>query len=149
MKRSVILAAVVAALFMLGGGSALAAGDHGGSAPPACPPSSPNHDNPQDCGHGTAPCTDTDGDGVCDADDQCPNDAGPASNNGCPVPECNENGLDALADVAPGVASGVVHESVEPAVGGIDPSLQAAVHGLNCDVVVAVEDAVDAALAGG
>jgi hypothetical protein len=32
---------------------------------------------------------DTDGDGVPDSQDNCPNEAGPASNNGCPVPTCN------------------------------------------------------------
>jgi hypothetical protein len=32
------------------------------------------------------PPTDTDGDGVPDSTDQCPNDPGPASNNGCPLP---------------------------------------------------------------
>jgi hypothetical protein len=31
------------------------------------------------------PPVDTDGDGVPDSSDQCPNQAGPASNNGCPV----------------------------------------------------------------
>lgn len=31
------------------------------------------------------PPTDSDNDGVNDEDDQCPNEAGPASNNGCPV----------------------------------------------------------------
>ncbi len=31
------------------------------------------------------PPPDTDGDGVPDADDECPNEAGPAANNGCPV----------------------------------------------------------------
>jgi hypothetical protein len=29
---------------------------------------------------------DSDGDGVPDSEDQCPNEAGPASNNGCPLP---------------------------------------------------------------
>ena len=31
-------------------------------------------------------CPDADGDGVCDADDNCPNDPGPAWNCGCPCP---------------------------------------------------------------
>jgi VWFA-related protein len=35
------------------------------------------------CGIG---CPDADGDGVCDADDNCPNDPGPAWNCGCPCP---------------------------------------------------------------
>jgi hypothetical protein len=32
------------------------------------------------------PPVDTDGDGVADSSDQCPTQAGPASNNGCPLP---------------------------------------------------------------
>jgi len=31
------------------------------------------------------PCKDSDGDTVCDDDDPCPKEAGPVSNNGCPV----------------------------------------------------------------
>lgn len=31
--------------------------------------------------------TDSDGDGINDSEDNCPNQAGPASNNGCPQPE--------------------------------------------------------------
>ena len=57
---------------------------------------------------------------------------------------CEENGLDALLGTElEGVASGVVHESVEPLATGIDPALGTAVHDLNCNVVVAVEEAVD------
>jgi hypothetical protein len=33
------------------------------------------------------PCPDGDGDGVSDLDDDCPAVAGPASNNGCPLPD--------------------------------------------------------------
>ncbi|WP_420574450.1 hypothetical protein [Kordia sp.] len=40
-----------------------------------------------DCDNGGGP-TDSDGDGIPDADDDCPNEAGPASNNGCPEPDC-------------------------------------------------------------
>jgi hypothetical protein len=38
------------------------------------------------------PAPDADGDGVPDADDQCPNTPGPASNNGCPVPPPDGDG---------------------------------------------------------
>jgi hypothetical protein len=38
------------------------------------------------CAPATVPPPDTDGDGVLDADDSCPNDSGPASNSGCPLP---------------------------------------------------------------
>jgi len=37
------------------------------------------------CGPGTPCTTDSDGDGVCDDVDACPNEPGPPSNNGCPV----------------------------------------------------------------
>ncbi len=36
-----------------------------------------------------APCADRDGDGVCDADDRCPDVAGPAESFGCPVDPCS------------------------------------------------------------
>jgi hypothetical protein len=215
MKRSRILAALVAALLLLGTGSALAGG--GGNpnsagkdqAPPACPDASPNHGNPQDCGHGPAcpdddgddvcnaddlcpnededgqapdpddgcpapdPCTDTDGDGVCDEDDACPNDpandtdddgvcddvdqcdteAGPASNNGCPEagPACVEDGIDAFKPYPlNGVASGIVHNNVEPGLSQIPelgPTLAGAAHTINCTAVVPVEDTIDGVLA--
>jgi len=35
--------------------------------------------------------SDSDGDGIPDSHDNCPNEAGPASNNGCPVVSCNLN----------------------------------------------------------
>lgn len=35
-------------------------------------------------------CPDMDHDGICDANDHCPEVSGPASNFGCPVPICNE-----------------------------------------------------------
>jgi outer membrane protein OmpA-like peptidoglycan-associated protein len=34
------------------------------------------------------PCPDADGDGVCDADDRCPNQPGPAATLGCPIDPC-------------------------------------------------------------
>ncbi|AXP80948.1 hypothetical protein CJ739_1863 [Mariniflexile rhizosphaerae] len=37
----------------------------------------------------TIPDTDTDGDGVLDGNDNCPNEPGPSSNNGCPLPVGN------------------------------------------------------------
>lgn len=51
-----------------------------------------------DCDGGSDP--DSDGDGVLDADDDCPNEAGPASNNGCPedpactAPNCHRTQID-------------------------------------------------------
>lgn len=60
------------------------------------------------------------------------------------VVECAEDGL-AVLDPS-GVASGTVHETVEPAV---DPlGLTGTVHTVNCGVVVPVEDAVDGLLGG-
>lgn len=35
-------------------------------------------------------CPDADGDGIADKDDECPNEAGPASNNGCPNTELSD-----------------------------------------------------------
>ncbi|MFT5222353.1 MAG: hypothetical protein ACI867_000652 [Glaciecola sp.] len=54
----------------------------------------------------TEDLTDTDGDGVLDTNDQCPNEAGPASNNGCPLagPDTDGDGVldadDECVDVA-------------------------------------------------
>ena len=31
-------------------------------------------------------CPDSDGDGIADPDDKCPNEAGPSDNSGCPNP---------------------------------------------------------------
>ncbi|PTX59474.1 hypothetical protein C8N46_10963 [Kordia periserrulae] len=42
-----------------------------------------------DCGE-----PDADGDGVPDAEDDCPNEAGPASNNGCPEDQCTAPNCD-------------------------------------------------------
>jgi outer membrane protein OmpA-like peptidoglycan-associated protein len=38
-------------------------------------------------------CPDADGDGVADGDDNCPNEAGPAANNGCPWPDTDGDGI--------------------------------------------------------
>lgn len=46
---------------------------------------------------GTTPPVDSDNDGVIDTEDQCPNEAGPASNNGCPV-EDNDSDNDGVVD---------------------------------------------------
>src|SRR5690349_18626004 len=40
---------------------------------------------------GVSAQTDPDGDGVFGAKDRCPTVAGPASNNGCPLPTTNNN----------------------------------------------------------
>lgn len=53
------------------------------------------------------PLTDYDGDGVFDdGADQCPNEAGPPSNNGCPVPDSDGDGVTDDLDVCAGTASG-------------------------------------------
>ena len=38
-------------------------------------------------------CPDTDGDGVADKDDKCPNEKGPKENNGCPWPDTDGDGV--------------------------------------------------------
>jgi hypothetical protein len=59
------------------------------------------------------------------------------------VTGCGEDGLGSLEGTpAEGAASRVVHE-VEPVANGIDESLGATVHQINCDVVVPLEDVVD------
>ncbi|HEX9713623.1 MAG TPA: PEP-CTERM sorting domain-containing protein [Actinomycetota bacterium] len=60
---------------------------------------------------------------------------------------CTEDGLDALHDTpADGVASGVIHDTVEPAVEGLVPGGGMIVHTINCAAVVPIEETVDAAL---
>src|SRR5690606_38989760 len=62
-------------------------------------------DNPECNG-----CPDTDGDGICDNNDACPEEAGPAENNGCPILDRDGDGIldedDACPDT-PGVASSI------------------------------------------
>ncbi len=58
-------------------------------------------------------------------------------------PTCVEDGLQLLDGT--GVASGIVHDQLEPVIGQILPELQAAVHDVNCGVVVPLEDAIDGA----
>ena len=55
-----------------------------------------------------APPADSDGDGVPDASDQCPGEAGPASNNGCPIEEPTDSdgdGVPDASDACPGEAA--------------------------------------------
>ena len=49
-------------------------------------------------------CPDTDGDGITDASDKCPKEAGPASNGGCPVLDADKDGVPDLEDACPSVA---------------------------------------------
>ncbi|RZJ49505.1 MAG: OmpA family protein, partial [Chryseobacterium sp.] len=49
-------------------------------------------------------CPDTDGDGVPDKDDQCPDVAGPVENNGCPWPDTDGDGVIDKDDACPTVA---------------------------------------------
>jgi len=66
---------------------------------------------------------------------------------GAGFPGCEEDGLAALHDTpAGGLASGVVHDVVEPAVGSIDPALGQEVHEINCGVIVPLEDEIDGLL---
>ena len=54
-------------------------------------------------------CPDTDGDGVADPDDECPNEAGPAANNGCPWPDRDGDGVPDKDDQCPDVAGTVAN----------------------------------------
>ncbi|NML22038.1 OmpA family protein [Pseudoflavitalea sp. G-6-1-2] len=49
-------------------------------------------------------CPDTDGDGVADKDDKCPNVAGLARYNGCPIPDTDGDGVNDEEDKCPSVA---------------------------------------------
>jgi len=60
---------------------------------------------------------------------------------------CGEDGIDALqGSPAEGVASQVIDQTVEPAVGSFDEGLAATLHDFNCTTVVPTEDGIDAAL---
>jgi hypothetical protein len=60
---------------------------------------------------------------------------------------CGEDGLNALHGTpASGVASGTVHEIVEPVAGAVSGDLKATVHDVNCHVVVPLENTLDDAL---
>lgn len=47
------------------------------------------------------PISDSDGDGIPDDQDNCPNQAGPASNNGCPLPDYDNDGVADTVDRCP------------------------------------------------
>ena len=49
-------------------------------------------------------CPDTDGDGVMDSKDACPNEAGPIENKGCPVVDTDGDGVADADDKCPNVA---------------------------------------------
>src|SRR6187402_983029 len=49
------------------------------------------------------PIPDTDKDGLNDEEDKCPNEAGPASNNGCPVSDRDKDGINDDEDKCPDV----------------------------------------------
>jgi OOP family OmpA-OmpF porin len=49
-------------------------------------------------------CPDSDGDGVADNVDQCPNEAGEATNNGCPWPDADGDGVADKDDLCPNEA---------------------------------------------
>ena len=48
--------------------------------------------------------TDTDGDGIPDVNDTCPAQSGPASNNGCPLPDGDGDGVPDATDTCPAVS---------------------------------------------
>jgi outer membrane protein OmpA-like peptidoglycan-associated protein len=52
-------------------------------------------------------CPDADGDGVKDSEDECPNEAGPAENNGCPFEDRDNDGVLDKDDECPDVAGTV------------------------------------------
>ncbi|MCL1867906.1 MAG: OmpA family protein [Paludibacter sp.] len=54
--------------------------------------------------NGGCPWEDSDGDGVLDKDDKCPSVAGPAENNGCPWPDTDGDGVLDQYDKCPNVA---------------------------------------------
>ncbi len=49
-------------------------------------------------------CPDTDGDGIPDKDDKCPNQKGIAKYNGCPIPDTDGDGINDEEDKCPTVA---------------------------------------------
>jgi outer membrane protein OmpA-like peptidoglycan-associated protein len=55
-------------------------------------------------------CPDADGDGVADKDDACPNEAGPKSNNGCPYKDRDGDGVLDKDDQCPDVAGTVANK---------------------------------------
>ena len=54
-------------------------------------------------------CPDADGDGVADKDDECPSEAGPAENNGCPWPDTDGDGVLDKDDECPDTAGTVAN----------------------------------------
>lgn len=48
-------------------------------------------------------CPDSDGDGIADKDDKCPNVAGVAKHNGCPIPDTDGDGINDDEDKCPDV----------------------------------------------
>ena len=54
-------------------------------------------------------CPDADGDGIADGNDNCPNQAGPAANNGCPWPDTDGDGVLDKDDQCPNEAGTVAN----------------------------------------
>ena len=54
-------------------------------------------------------CPDADGDGIADGSDNCPNEAGPAANNGCPWPDSDGDGVLDKDDQCPNEAGTVAN----------------------------------------
>ena len=53
-------------------------------------------------------CPDSDGDGVADKDDECPDQAGETENNGCPWPDSDGDGVADKDDECPNEAGEVI-----------------------------------------
>lgn len=123
--------------------------DSGGGGDPTDTDGDGIPDDEDNCpGTPNADQTDTDGDGegdACDEDDD--NDGIPDDEEepGCeldPDPACGDGGGEEEFTCAPdernedGPVSEPVHNTVEPAVGGINGTAEEAVHTVNCDVIV-------------
>lgn len=89
--------------------------------PPPPPPPAPEPEKPKDtdgdgiidaddaCPNAAGPaslkgCPDKDGDGIADKDDKCPDVAGLAKYNGCPIPDTDKDGINDEQDKCPNQA---------------------------------------------
>ena len=56
---------------------------------------------PKKPGVNNSPCPDSDGDGITDDADNCPNEKGPKSNNGCKLDDIDGDGVPNIEDLCP------------------------------------------------
>src|SRR5215212_8664719 len=101
MKKIMLMVVIVALGVFFVSGVASAKSSGGGKPGTVSPPQAsscpdPNTSGPSKGRPTVKDCTptppDTDGDGVTDDIDQCDNQSGPASNNGCPLPPTDTDG---------------------------------------------------------